>query len=111
MLKKLRSSTLLRGFSVYFGTSVANRALPFLLLPVLTAYLTPEEYGLMSLYQAVLAVATPILGMNMGVNITRIFFTRPKEEIAQTITAILSILALTSITITIGLLAFAWVRG
>lgn len=111
MLKKALSSDLLQGFAVYFGTSLLNRALPFLLLPLLTAYLGPEQYGIMSLYQAILAIMIPVVGMNMSVNITRIFFSKPKEEVAQTITAVLAVLGFSVAVLTIVAVLVAMFRG
>src|SRR5690625_2389669 len=111
MLKRALSSDLLQGFAVYFGTSLLNRALPLLLLPLLTAYLVPEQYGIMSLYQAILAIMMPVIGMNMSVNITRIFFRQPKEEVAQTITAVLAVLGFSVAVLTIVAVLVAVFRG
>jgi len=111
MFRRLLSSDLLQGFAIYFGTSVLNRALPFLLLPLLTAYLGTEQYGVLSLYQAILAIALPIIGMNMSVNVTRIFFKEPREVIAQTVSAVLAVLSCSVAALTLIAVLVATFRG
>lgn len=42
---------LLRGASVYLTSNILNSAIPFLLLPILTRYLSTEEYGKIAMFQ------------------------------------------------------------
>lgn len=93
---RLKSSSLLKGFSIYFGTSVINKALPFFLLPVLTKYLTPAEYGILAIYQVMIAFSTPFIGMNMHSNITRNFFVKSHEYLAKIVFNLLLVLITTS---------------
>ena len=48
----------------YAGVNIINAAVPFLLLPILTAYLSPSDYGLLSLIQLLMIVSLPIVLMN-----------------------------------------------
>jgi len=48
----------------YSGVNMLNAAVPFLLLPVLTKYLSPSDYGLLSLIQLLILISFPILLMN-----------------------------------------------
>ena len=57
-------SPFLKGSFAYLGGSVLTSVLPLLLLPVLTRYLSPGDYGLM----ATSAVLTQILVVFIGVN-------------------------------------------
>jgi O-antigen/teichoic acid export membrane protein len=81
-LKNLKDK-LFRGFAIYLGSSLINKAIPFLLLPILTRYLSTEEYGILSIYQVMISFGMPIVGMNMHNNITRNFFTKSKEFVAR----------------------------
>lgn len=78
--------------SIYFFSSSLNKAIPFFLLPILTTYLKPEEYGTWSIYQALIAFSIPLIGMNMQTNITRNFFNTKKEELAKIISNLLFML-------------------
>ena len=63
-LASLMDSPFLKGSFAYLGGSVLTSVLPLLLLPVLTRYLSPGDYGLM----ATSAVLTQILVVFIGVN-------------------------------------------
>jgi len=48
----------------YTGVNILNASVPFLLLPILTAYLNPSEYGLLSMIQLLMVISLPIVLMN-----------------------------------------------
>jgi len=48
----------------YSSVNILNAAVPFLLLPILTKYLSPSDYGLLSLIQLLMLVSLPIVLMN-----------------------------------------------
>ncbi|MFK8038847.1 MAG: lipopolysaccharide biosynthesis protein [Crocinitomicaceae bacterium] len=94
---------------IYLGGSVLNKAIPFLLLPVLTKYLTPEEYGILSIFQLMIAFFSAFVGMNMSMNISKNFFKYSKEQTALMIGNILLILLATLVfytMVTFGLSFF-----
>lgn len=49
----------------YSAFNVINAAVPFLLMPVLTAYLSPQDYGMLSLVQLLMALSLPLVLMNV----------------------------------------------
>jgi O-antigen/teichoic acid export membrane protein len=69
----------------YFLTTIINQSLPFLLLPVLTRYLTTAEYGQLSLFSFYLLLCHAIIGAAMPTVISKYFFERDKNEIAKLI--------------------------
>lgn len=83
---------LFQGFAIYLGSSIVNKAIPFLLLPVLTRYLSTEEYGILAIYQVMISFGMPVVGMNMQNNITRNFFRKSKEYIARLVFNLLVVL-------------------
>lgn len=76
-------NNLFKGFAIYLGSSVLNKAIPFFLLPILTRYLSAEEYGTLAIYQVMISFGMPIVGMNMSNNITRNFYSKGKEFVAK----------------------------
>ncbi len=64
MLKKLFKSKLLSNTAIYALANVLNGAIPFLLLPILTRVFTPEEYGLVTLVSAVIAIMGAFTGLS-----------------------------------------------
>ena len=48
----------------YSIINVLNASIPFILLPILTTYLSPSDYGTLSLFQLLMLISTPIILMN-----------------------------------------------
>ena len=63
-LASLMDSPFLKGSFIYLSGSILNSALPLLVLPVLTRYLTPTDFGLV----ATATVLTQILSVFIGLN-------------------------------------------
>ncbi|MBB1325792.1 oligosaccharide flippase family protein [Pseudoalteromonas sp. SR45-1] len=57
-------STFFRKTSIYFIANIINAAIPFLLLPILTRYLSVEEYGQIAMFQLLIAGLAGIIGLN-----------------------------------------------
>jgi O-antigen/teichoic acid export membrane protein len=75
---------MLKGFfkdaGIYTMSNVLNKALPFLLLPVLTHYLAPQEYAIFVLVQVVMNVLVPFIGLNGDAASSRAFFVYDEHE-------------------------------
>ncbi|HIF9110439.1 TPA: oligosaccharide flippase family protein [Photobacterium damselae] len=56
--------SLLKGASVYLVSNILNAVIPFLLLPILTRYLSPAEYGQIAMFQTLLAGIGTFIGLN-----------------------------------------------
>lgn len=48
----------------YSSVNILNAAVPFLLLPILTKYLSPTDYGILSMIQLLMLISLPIVLMN-----------------------------------------------
>lgn len=57
-------SSFLKNSAVYLISNIFNAAIPFLLLPILTRYLTPDEYGLIAMFQVLVGGLAAFIGMN-----------------------------------------------
>lgn len=100
-----------KGFAIYLGSSVINKAIPFLLLPVLTQYLTPEEYGILAIYQVMISFVMPFVGMNMATNITRNFYSESKEYIAKITFNLLVVLTVASVIVVLLVSIYLYAGG
>jgi O-antigen/teichoic acid export membrane protein len=59
------SSSLLSSSALYLFANVLSAAIPFALLPILTRYLTPAEYGQIAIFQTMLAGVGAFVGLSM----------------------------------------------
>lgn len=107
---------ILKNALVYMGGSMANQAVALLVLPVLTKYLTPEDYGSVALFTAFVGFAGPVVGMSMKSHIARNFFKVARERMADiswnTLVAVTAnFAALLALCVGVSLLFPAGVRG
>lgn len=68
------SRKMIKTLGVYSIANVLNAGIPFLLLPFLTHYLTPEDYGLIAMFQVILSLSLPLTGLNVNGAISRQYF-------------------------------------
>ena len=63
-VRSATSSTFVKGSMVYLVGNMASAVLPFALLPVLTRYLTPTDYGLVATSVVMVQVMAMVVGLN-----------------------------------------------
>ncbi|HIF9237332.1 TPA: lipopolysaccharide biosynthesis protein [Photobacterium damselae] len=66
--------SLLKGASVYLFSNILNAVIPFLLLPILTRYLSPSEYGQIAMFQTLLSGIGTFIGLNAVGSANRKFY-------------------------------------
>lgn len=88
----LNTYEFLKNTSVYAITTIINSAIPFLLIPFLTKYLSPSDYGLISMHAVLLAFITPFIGYNTNNYIGRLFYSLSKDDLSKYIGNLLFIL-------------------
>jgi len=72
--KKILKSSLFKSSGVYTVGSIINNGVPFLLLPILTRYLTPEDYGLIAMFGIVLSIVGVFTGLSVHGAIQRVYY-------------------------------------
>lgn len=90
-------NSLVKNSTIYLGSSVINKAIPFLLLPIITSYLTPEEYGLLSIFMIVITLYAAFVNMNMFTVISKEFHKVSRKELSIYIGNILILLLILAI--------------
>jgi O-antigen/teichoic acid export membrane protein len=91
MLKKLSGNIL-----IYGGTNAIKSLAPFLMLPILTTYLTISDYGLLSLVEVSILFLAPFITLNINSAINIEYFKSSKTNLKDYISnaLILSFLAM-----------------
>lgn len=67
-------SGLFRAAGTYGLFSLINSAVPFFLLPVMTRYLTPEDYGIVAVFGVMVSLLIPFVGLNSCGSFSRAYF-------------------------------------
>lgn len=74
--KRILGSALARALGVYTITSTLNAGVPFLLLPILTRKLSPEDYGIVSMFALLSSIAGDLMGLSVHGGISREYFNK-----------------------------------
>ena len=71
-MKKILTNKLFSDSLIYFLSQIINKILPFLLIPLITRYLSPDEYGVVVSFTALMAFCAVFVGLstNGAVNVT-----------------------------------------
>jgi len=111
MIKRFRSSSLLKSFSVYVFSSFFNQGVNILLLPLFTYYLTPFDYGILSLVNTTISVVSIFVMVGADGAIRRQFYKLKGNEFAQFFISSLFTCLISFIVISILIVATAWWLG
>lgn len=93
---KIYRSRLLTGAGIYILANAVLALISFLLLPFLTRVLTPEEFGIVALFQLTVAVFSVFTGLSVHGAVSVNYFKGHREDFPQFVGACLFILLATS---------------
>ena len=65
---------LFRSAGIYTASNILNASIPFFMLPVLTRYLSPEDYGVVAMFQVLTGVVAPFTGLSIHGAIARQYY-------------------------------------
>src|SRR5690606_21568052 len=79
-----------------------NASIPFMMLPILTRFLTPEQYGEVAMYQTWIGALNAVLGLSLHGAAVRKFYDADLRagELAEFIGACFQILLISNILVT-----------
>src|SRR5699024_4292434 len=75
------------------------KAIPFLLIPVLTRYLSPGDYGVVSMFTVLVALTIPLTGFNGHSAILRSYYKKKIDLPAYIYNALLILVGSSSIVL------------
>ena len=87
----MKNNKLVKNISLFTFFNVINSAIPFLLLPLLTTYLSPEDYGVVDIFYNISMIATPLIGLSVVQSISRYYF--EEVDLSKFVTTVFLILA------------------
>lgn len=83
--------------AVYTIANFSVAGIPFLLLPLLTRYLSPDAYGIVGMFSVVVALLSVLVGLNLHGAVMVRYFDSETFKIAPYVNTSLAILCLTTI--------------
>jgi O-antigen/teichoic acid export membrane protein len=107
LIKKFFGKQMVQNTLIFSGSSILNRAIPFLLLPVITYYLDPEAYGIVANFVSLLGLLIVFAGINSQGMLAIKYYKLPPNEFKLLVGNIVIILLISSIV----LLVLMWLFG
>lgn len=100
-MKNSKENSFIGGTSIYLASNIINGIIPFVLLPILTRYLSPSEYGEVAMFQTLLGAFGAFVGGIFGAaaNIKYYDHGINKEELAQFIGSCIQLILFFSIIV------------
>ena len=75
-------SKVVKDSMIYTFSDVVNMSIPFLLLPILTKYLSPEDYGSLNVFTSFVAGLSIIITLKVESAVNVNFYKLPKNELS-----------------------------
>lgn len=109
LLEPIFSSSIARQASLYTLANLLNAAIPFLLLPVMTRYLHPRDYGIIAMFQILTSVTSIFVGLNTHGAVSRQYFERDSIRFPEYVSNCLLIFIISAVIFSVGVVCFGGV--
>ncbi|NMA48901.1 MAG: oligosaccharide flippase family protein [Tissierellia bacterium] len=96
MIKRIINSSLFQSAGIYTITSGINAAIPFLLIPILTRYMSPGDYGIISMFGVLVSFVAPFTGLSIHGAIQRQYYERDHIDLPKYVSNCILILLTSS---------------
>lgn len=96
IIKKIYSSKFVKLVTGYGISNILNALIPFFLLPVLTNYLSPTDYGIVTICFLLISFITPIIGLGAQSTITKRYFEKGEYVYEKYLNNIFWLIAMSS---------------
>lgn len=97
LIDYLKNSRLVKDAGIYTIFKVLDKVIPFLLLPIVTRILNPNEYGVFVLFQALAGIALPLMTLSVDSSILLNYYKTTQEEFKKYFSSGYVLLILSSI--------------
>lgn len=84
---RIFKSKLLRVSTTYTLVKITNAAVPFLMIPILTRFLSREDYGILAMFQVMVAMLIPVIGLSTDGAVSVKYFKIGQEQFPDFVTA------------------------
>jgi O-antigen/teichoic acid export membrane protein len=100
-LKFIFKTKIFKTTFIFTSSNIITYAIPFILLPILTRFLTAEDYGIVSMFGIITSILSAIVGVNGHSGIAKFFHEKSKEQLSIYISSTLILLVVSSFIVSI----------
>lgn len=107
-MKTFKASSFVGGAGVYLFANILNAVIPFMLLPILTRYLSPAEYGEVAMFQTLIGALSAFVGVTFVGAAGRKYYDADieKTELAEFIGSCIQLVFIFTIIVTALFIVF-----
>lgn len=105
LFRSLLERKLVRNSFIFTAAEVTNKAIPFLLLPVITRFMSPADYGIVAVFTALVNILAVFVGLNAQGAVSVSYFKLRPEELRKYIANVLIVLGSSTVIVLLVLLA------
>mgnify|MGYP005874965583 CR=1 FL=1 len=84
---------------VFLISNIINAAIPFLLLPILTRFLSPADYGIVTMFATILSLIGAFVGLSVHGAINVAYFKLSRDEFAEYVTSCIILLIVSAASV------------
>ncbi len=95
-MQNLLKNKFVHSIGIYTFSNVLNSAIPFLLLPILTRYLKPEDYGILSNFNSLINILIPFVSLNLMTSL-QVIFVKSRDDLPAYISSGLAFMSLLTV--------------
>jgi O-antigen/teichoic acid export membrane protein len=107
----LLKSSLVKNTAVYGIANAINSAIPFILLPVLSNKIPPEDYGVLAMFLVIVGLIEPFISVGIKGAIQRNYFEKNGGNFPQFVTNAIALLTATTLLFFIPITIFhEWIE-
>jgi O-antigen/teichoic acid export membrane protein len=99
----------LRAGAIYAAANLVAAAVPFLLLPILTRVLGPDQYGQVVNFSLLVTVCMTLAGLNAHAALGVVWFKQPREKVPSFVGAALMLAMASTIAVAAFVAAVIWI--
>ncbi len=103
---EIKGNSLAKSFSVYTISGIISAGIPFLILPILTRYISTSDYGLLANYKVIFSFIMPLMGLSIAGALSRMYYERDKIDFPVYLTNGVIILLINAIIVGVLLFIF-----
>ena len=100
---KILKSKMFQSLGIYTISNVINSAIPFLLLPILTDYLSTSDYGTLTNFNSLINLLIPILSLNLMTSL-QVVYVKDNNHLGEYLST--GILTMTGLSALFSLILF-----
>ncbi len=97
---------MVQSLGIYTIANVINASIPFLLLPLLTNYLSTEDYGILTNFKLLIELLIPFISLNLMTSLQVVYVNRNNEIGSYISSGMIAMLVLTGV-FTLAAIVFA----